>query len=213
MAARLGETSCINLYVRTPSSGDRVLEDIDTLTRVVELVELMVGFLLAFKAGRKLARYRHDMALVKRYGHRLPGGVGVVFYLLIAASMLVNLAILLSVKLVTSLLKLGIALVTGRYDVFAVGLGVTAAGVVTGYILFTLRYRGVGEPLTREGRLVWKGVRATAKMAETLGMVKKVAELGASMLPKPLSPPRLDDVLKRVKGGESDKTSKRREEG
>jgi len=175
------------------------LDGIASLIHLVELVGVLVGFFLAFRAGRRLARYHHDAKLVKRYGRSLPGGIGLVFYILVLASLVVNVGTLLAVKLVTTLLKLGVAVATGDYTPFALGLGLTLLGILVGYAIFTLRYRSIEEPLTREGRLVLKAVQRAARVAEHVERVKQAARKGVEMLPKPPHPPKPEDLLRLAK--------------
>jgi len=143
-----------------------------------EALGLLLGFLLAFRAGGKIAARRHDAELARRHGRRLPGGLGLVFYLLVLASLLVNLTVVLAMAAVKAVLKLFLGAATGHLVGAAGGVAVTLAGLLLGYLYYSHRYRGVEEPLTREGRIALRGIELGDRAASA---TRQLAEKGRGL--------------------------------
>ena len=163
---------------------------------LVQALGLLLGFLLAVNAGRGLARRMHDAELARRAGRRLPGGLGVVFYGSLVLAFLLNLAVLAFTQAVSLGAKTLVGVVTGHLSSPLLSLVITLAGLVTGYAWFASRYRGVEKPLTREGRLVLRGVKLGGSALEK-------ARRARERLPRGLPggaprPPGLGDALRRL---------------
>ena len=152
--------------------------ELHTILLAAEALGLLVGFLLAFRAGGKIAARRHDAELARRHGRRLPGGLGHVFYILVLASLLVNLTVVLAMTAVKAVLKLFLGAATGHLVGAAGGVLVTLAGLLTGYLLYSHRYRGVEEPLTREGRLALRGIELGNRAAQS---TRRLTERGKGL--------------------------------
>ncbi len=152
--------------------------ELHTVLFIAETLGLLIGFLLAFRAGGKIAARRHDAELAKRYGRRLPGGLGLVFYLLVLASLLVNLTVVLAMTAVKAVLKLFLGAATGHLVGATGGVLITLAGLLTGYLYYSHRYSGVEEPLTREGRIALRGIQLGSRAAES---TRQLADKGKGL--------------------------------
>ena len=119
-----------------------------------------------------------------------------VFYGSLVLAFLLNLAVLAFTQAVSLGAKTLIGVATGRLSSPLLSLVITLAGLVTGYALFASRYRGVEKPLTREGRLVLRGV-------ELGGSALEKARRARERLPRGLPsgaprPPGLGEALRRL---------------
>jgi hypothetical protein len=177
------------------------------LLETIQLLGLLVGFLLALHAGRSLAMKSHDAELARRHGRRLPAGLGLAFYLLVLASLIVNILVLATTQALSLAAKALLGAATGNTSTIITSLLDTATGLATGYLVFSHRYRGIDSPLTREGRIALRGIELGTKTTEKLEAAKK--------LPSGLKQRLQDTALHHLPGKEdtSDKTREGRDRG
>ncbi len=110
-----------------------------------------ISTLLAINAGKNLAAKKHDADLAKRYGKQLSiFGVMLYFYAII------SIIFSLFSSLITKIFSTSLKLMVGGTDLLPILTGVAFPlfVMVLSYVVFHAKYKGVNEPITREGRLV-----------------------------------------------------------
>lgn len=138
-------------------------------------VMLALSTLLAINAGRSLAARRHDAELAKRYGRGL-SFFGLALYFYAIFSIIFSLFSMVTVKSLTTSLRL---LTTGS-SIAPIITGFIYPLLVTGasYAAFRARYRNVGKPLTREGRMAMKLIKKEVTLQrKVIGTVRKTQSL------------------------------------
>ncbi|BES82427.1 hypothetical protein [Pyrodictium abyssi] len=139
---------------------------LEHLAELVSLASLALGVLLSINAGRGFARRIHDVELARRHGEKLPG-IGLLAYISLLLALMCNLAAFTASKTLSSIASLMGSIPLGGVASHLASLAVTVAVTLASYRFYAARYRGLDEPLTREGRLVLKslGKASSAKKA------------------------------------------------
>lgn len=119
------------------------------------LIGVLIGILLSVNTGRNLARRRHD-ALLFRESIKIPL-FNTMFYIMFIFLLIWNTFFICMMSTFTFSIKFIISMFNLTNLLYS--LVITGSEIIISFYVFSMRYRGLNKPLTREGKIMYYMMR------------------------------------------------------